>query len=297
MRRLSQVSPKISHGKRISSTSRVTRPRTYSRVSQAEHVMNEGKSCWNSFLIVQIYGIFEMLHFCNSRKLNDVLFHELLFFRTDQIIGRNVGSAENGPHFPGAGSPIIDDILDVAEEWSTSPSSSDECVASSKENVFNTSFMRAAVGYFAQANESEFSIPEHLPAELQSQVPVSCCCCLCKLRESTGDNFPFCVKNHPNLLRCKKFESETLTICNPCMSSMTKNSEKTQNGMYCCSFESCSETFKTLKKLEAHYFEHFHLPKFRCVFCEKGYKTKSPIKRHERNHTEKNVSAQNETHE
>lgn len=80
MRRLSQVSPKISHGKRISSTSRVTRPRTYSRVSQAEHVMNEGKSCWNSFLIVQINGIFEMLHFCNSRKLNDVLFHELLFF-------------------------------------------------------------------------------------------------------------------------------------------------------------------------------------------------------------------------
>lgn len=178
------------------------------------------------------------------------------------------------------------DSFDPTMEWCSQTSFFDDYNARSHKSVFNTPFMHAAVAHFALANASEFSIPEYLSADFRKDLRISCCCCLCNLRDQTGSSFDFCVKKHPKLLRCKKYETETLTICNPCIASMTKNSRKTKTGIYSCCFNLCSKRMYTLKSLENHYFEHLNVPRFKCIICSKGYSTKSALRAHERRHTQ-----------
>lgn len=183
--------------------------------------------------------------------------------------------------FSGLGGSIFGDAQNSAGQSSIRSSSIDECNPSNYSDVFNTTFIRVAVGNVAQGTESIFSIHEHLQSETSS---VGCICCLCKIREETGKDFQFCVTNHPRSLRCEQFKSASVTVCNICMTSMTGKTERMEDGTYRCCFDSCLEEMRTIKRLEKHYFDHLEVTKFKCAICAKGFQSKPSLKSHERSH-------------
>lgn len=156
--------------------------------------------------------------------------------------------------------------------------------------VFDTLHMRGLVKYIAEKYCKDLSINEYLPN--------NCSCCLCRLSiKNDGQSGELCIKDHPFEVQCKsgqpkrknndQLKYQTRSVCDECMSSLTLKAKRIRtNGkvkeLRCC-FPSCSVTRKTLKALQNHYIKgHLKTTTYACNICEKGYCSKSALKKHER---------------
>lgn len=152
------------------------------------------------------------------------------------------------------------------------------------ENVFNTSFMKTVVSYFAQENAHEFSITEYLPENAIDSVEKSCDCCLCKLSKGQGD-VEYCIQRHPEKKLCNnELDMHVQTVCDNCLDAMILNCEKNRAKMYKCTMNQCSQELRTLSALRNHLLKHFNVKNFVCCVCEKGYCSRISLCRHQRIH-------------
>lgn len=163
------------------------------------------------------------------------------------------------------------------------------------ENVFNTSFMKTVVGYFAESNAREFSINEYLSPIAIESVAKNCDCCLCKLSIEHSIEHEFCIKKNPYGDHCtNELDSNVQTVCDNCMDAMVYTSKKTEIKRFKCGIIGCSAQLKTVCSIRSHFLNHFHIKNFVCCLCEKGYCTRMSLCNHQRNHLQDTHNSLNE---
>lgn len=197
---------------------------------------------------------------------------------------------------------IITDVQPPSQ--SSAAASTNRSHVSNYENQFDTMFRCGEIKFHSQRLGNPFSLPEswlseHLinynyqPDEYHENTTNGkrCSCCLCTVRHRCG-NTGICIEKHPTDEPCAK-DQEMLPkntmlkyqkrhICDTCMSSLTLNTKKTKQKYFQCCFQSCSIQIKSITSLRTHYLEHLAVKNFICSVCEKNYKSRAGLKKHER---------------
>lgn len=204
---------------------------------------------------------------------------------------------------------IITDVQPPQKSSSQSPAAvpQNQNDGSHYQKVFATKFIQHEVKVHSRLEKS-FTLPEswllesltdYHPEEYHGNTTNGkqrCTCCLCKVRHRCGDT-KICIENHRYDKTCANIGVEPQPkpkntilkyqkqhVCDPCMSSLTTNTKKTKQKYFRCYFPACSIQVKSIKSLRKHYLDHLKVKEFVCNLCEKGFKSRSGMKMHERTH-------------
>lgn len=168
------------------------------------------------------------------------------------------------------------------------------------EKVFITLYIQGEVKIHSARMQRDFCLDDSfaslLPEDYRHEDTTNgrCICCLCKLRHRCND-IEICIENHPSEKPCTVNDQEMRVkntmwkyqkkhVCDECMDSLTSHTKKTKSGTFRCRFIPCPIRIKSKVSLRKHYLEHLKVKNFICSICEKDYKSKSGLKKHERTH-------------
>lgn len=161
-------------------------------------------------------------------------------------------------------------------------------------SIFSSWYMINAVERIVNKRK-EFSISKFLPLPLKMAV---CECCLCCIRYKNNLQIEltkhFCICLDPLKRKCsEKFSGRKLNSvnknwnrsCQNCLSMLVTSSKRNhQTKLIKCGMVPCNFTAKRPYAMEEHYKKHLNIKNFECIMCDRGFQTKSILRKHERSH-------------
>lgn len=161
--------------------------------------------------------------------------------------------------------------------------------------IFSSTYIIDQVKRIANKRKKEFSITKMLPLALKRSI---CECCLCCIRQKNNlqielsERFCICMdslkrKCDEKYAKCKRdsISKNSNRSCQNCLNMMVTSSKRNhQTKLIKCEMMICNFTAKRPSTMKEHYKKHLIIKNFECSMCERGFETKSILRKHERSH-------------
>lgn len=160
---------------------------------------------------------------------------------------------------------------------------------------FSSTYLIDQVKRIVNNKRKEFSISKYLPLPLKMAV---CECCLCCIRHKNNQEIElserFCTCMDPLKRKCTEkysgrkrdsVDKKSNRSCKNCLYMMVTSSKRNhQTKLIKCGMVPCNFTAKRPGTMEEHYKKHLNIRNFECLICERGFQTKSILRKHGHSH-------------